>query len=401
MAWKIDNVFYHNLPNARDVAFDGRDLWAVSTTRIDVLGYWAIESNYEGVYAGTFPDIFNTLNDEEEKPIFFLYETITPTLNSGEFLSQVIKFYDKMYVTVAVDFDTPAVPITVDRDRLVAFLVYDIATRSFVKRINVTVNNARANIGYQRDRIWFLDMAQKDDGSPDTQKLYFFNLLTETFSSGVTVPGRKQFASRRIVNSGQNNVIVTAQNDNAIIKFNDTTGAYVGTYIVNRDPTGFHIRGNANTEILIGSSDGMLSVFNFTTNVVTHEDYATTDLPLDIADDGSYVWAITPILTRTKKTDATDNFRYLASENKDYTIDTSNFIQTSFRRLIITPTVTYDYWNGSSIATRTVRPYVIVVSTSYIQGFRTQAIYRENVIRINCNAMIGTGPEKYYGETYE
>jgi hypothetical protein len=407
MAWKIDNVFHHNVPSAQDMAFDGRDIWVISPTTVTVLGYWDINTKYEGIHTGFFPDQFDTRNNINNEPVLHVIITGSPgdvgyPLNSGEFLSQIIKFYDKMYITVAANFDTPAVPITVDRDRLVAILVADIATKTIIKRIEVTVPEARANVAYQHDRMWFLDMAQKDDGSPDTQKLYFLNLLTETFSSGVTVPGRKQFASRRIFNSGQSHVIVTAQNDNAIMRFDDTTGDYIGTYIVNRDPTGLFNTGNANNDILIGSSDGMISLYNYNTNVVTHQPYATTDLPLDIADDGTYLWAITGLtLTRTRKDGNPDNFRYLSGENKDYTIDTSNFKQTSFKKMFITPYITYDYWNGSAVVQRTVRPYVFLLSSNYVQCFRTQALYRENIIRINCNAMIGTGPEKYYGETYE
>lgn len=412
MAWNFDNIFHYNTPHpTRDMAFDGRDVWVISGTsstlaRLSILGYWDINSQYEGIYDGYFPDFYNTLQNSSDEPILYEYADIdlAPYLSGSEFVAQIVKVYDKMYISVVVNFDNPNVPISVDRNRLVKFLVFDIPTKSYDSTVNVTVTNARSGIGYQNNKIWFTDFAQLGDDPLDRQKLYYYDTINDTFSSGVNIPGPKQFTQRKIVTGNQGNVIVSNQNNNSILKFDDTNGAFVSEHIINRDPTGFYVRGDGT--ILIGSADGMMTTFDQSANTATNEDYATTSLPEDVADDGTYIWSIIPGLTRTLKSTTTDNFRFVSSNGDDYNInetldDNNSFKQVSFKKMFLTPSITYQYWDGTNIVDRTVRPYLFLLSNNYVQAVRTQALFRRNIIRVRCNAMIGTGPEKYYGETFE
>lgn len=418
MAWEIDYLMKYQLPgSAHSMAFDARDVWVTIQTptgsppeHIVVLGYWDQNSNYEGIYDEYFPLFYDSQAGyhtitSSRHPSLYKYAGIdlSSYLGVGEYVGQIVKADDKMYVAVLEDYDTPSVPVEYDRNRLVAFIVCDIQTKSYESRIELSIEDAREAIAYQNNKIWFTDLAQKGDNPADRQTLYYYNTTTQTFSSGVAIPARKQFAKRRMVNGRDTNFIISVANNNSIMKFNDSTGTFISETIVNRDPTAFYVKGDRT--VLVGSADGMVTSYNQTTNAVSN-DYGINIVPeKGMYFDGTYIWASAGAgmsrLDTTAVGSPLDNYRYLSNEAADYVISDDKFETTTFEQILVTPEINYQYWNGSSFDDRTVKPYLFMLSSGWLQAFRIMPFHRKNIIQVRCNAMIGTGPEKYYGETYE
>lgn len=408
MAWNFDNVLTYELsgspqPNEDFVGmeFDGRDVWVASEGHVVVLGYWDQNSNYEGVHGNEYyPDFY------PDAPLLYEYAYIdcSSYLSGSEVLDTIVKVNDHMYVSVVDDIaDTVLNETTITtRRELKKLLKFNIASKSYVSTITVTVTNPSHEIVAQHDKIWFTDLAQEDDVSTDRQKLYYYDTVGDSFSSGVAIPTRKQFLPRAMANGRDTYVLLSNNNDNSIMKFNDSTGAWVSEVITNRDPTFIHV--SQDRLALVTGADGMVSVVDQVADTSTNL-YSTFSIADGLVDDGTYLWSIIPGLARTDKTGSPyfDNFRYMSGGGENYALLEYKFQETTFKQILVTPSFDYQYYQGGSPAfvTRTVRSYIFLRSDNWIHAFRLQALYRENYIQIRATGMVGTGNEAYYGETTE
>lgn len=381
------------------MGFDGRDVWVTTSSAVSVYGYWDESSNYEGIHNEYFPDFYIP------EPQLNLEASIdlSAYLSASEILDDVVKVYDHMYVAVVIPVPDIVLPdATISRFKLTKLIKVNIATRSFVSVHTIPISNASYNITSQNNKVWFTDLAQEGNSGSDRQKLYFYDTNLDTFSAGVDIPSKKQFDFRVITNGRDGWVLLGNNNTNSILKFDDTTGTFSAEIIVNRDPSTIYVDGNR--DVIVGSADGMVSVADQTTNTATNL-YSTYSQAVGLVDDGTYIWSLIPSLARTLKSTTTDNFRLMVSffpefePTADYALSEHKFDSVSFTQILITTQFDYQWWNGSSFDTRTVRPYIFCLSQTGIQAFRTQALYRTNTINVKGTAMIATGSEAYYGET--
>ena len=397
MSWNFDNILKADTPNAQRMGFDGRDVWVSLPSSVSVYGYWDENANYEGIHGEYFPDFFipaPKLNLEASI-------NLSAYISGSESLDDIVKIDDHMYVAVIDSVPDVSIPdndgtLVVQRWKLTKLIKVNITTKAYVATYTMPAN-ASYNITAQNNKIWFATLAEQDDSNDDSQKLHYFNTLTNTTSAGVDIPGKKQFQYRVFANGRNTWVLVGNNNSNSIMKFNDSTGAFVSEVLTNRDPSAIYVNGSR--EAIVGSADGMVSVVNQTTDNSTNL-YTTLVQPSGIVDDGTHLWSMAPSLIRTTKNTYTDNIRLMTPDNvEDYALLVDKFDEVAFTQLLMTPQFDYQWWNGVDLDTRTVKSYVFCLSTNKLQAFRVQAIYRTNVINVKGGSMISTGSESYYGET--
>lgn len=404
MAWNFDNILKATVPSTKRMGFDGKDVWVSDDTGISVFGYWDSNANYEGLYGGYYPDFYDSPKLNLEATI-----DLSSYLSGSEVLDEIVKVGNSMYVAVILpipDVSLPDlvpnpnappdfIPLIVKRWRLTSLIQIDIVSKTVVQEI-VTPGTASYNITSQNNKIWFTDLASTSDTGQDKQKLYFYNTLTSSFSSGEIIPTKKQFQFRVIANGRDNWVLLGNNNSNSILKFDDSTGVFVSEVATNRDPSAIYVNGDRLA--LVASADGMVTEVNQATDTSANV-YSTFTQASNIVDDGNFLWSSLPLLARTDKSGFVDNMRVTTGANEDFALAVDKFDDVTFTQLLITPEFAYQFWNGASFDTRIVRQYVFCLSPNHIQAFRVQALYRTNTINIRGTAMIATGVESYYGET--
>lgn len=385
MAWEFENVLEATLPTTTtDMLFDGRDVWVAAGQKLYCIGFWDQNSNYEGLYGGYYPNFYTPA------PQLYVYATIDLSAYlGGRNLHSMSKINDKIYIT---DGYTSGGYTGNLSDKV---FVIDIPTRTYDSTITLpTAMHCWHAAGH--NKLWFVNKGQQEDDPNDRQLLYYYDTTTTTWSSGVGIPTRKQFTSTQLIWSSDGWLVVATFNSNGVMKFNTTTGAFVSQIVINRKPR--HMFVNGARELFVASMDGMVSTVDTTADTYSN-DYGTNAEAYGIVDDGTYIWSVIPMLARTKKSTYTDNFKYMTGLNENYSLSDDKFADAVFQQILITPSFTYDWWNGSSFDTRTVAEYIFVLSANRVHAFRNKSLHRENYIQIRGTAMIATGPEAYYGET--
>ena len=100
---------------------------------------------------------------------------------------------------------------------------------------------------------------------------------------------------------------------------------------------------------------------------------------------------------RLRKSDM--DFRYVDGTALGYTISFDSFVSsTTFTKGLLTPSFTYERWNGSSFDTVTVRSYVFVATSSAVYAFRATSMVRENSKQVRGTGMISLNDQDYIGE---
>ena len=416
MAWNIDNV--REAPTINDdtetnMVFDGRDVWVVTYDYLRVYNYWDATTDYEGLYGGSHPDY--------------------PDSAAGS-VSVVADVFVGLGTVDALAYMNGKVYML----RQTAIYVFDVENikngtdTTWESTISPGLGTLSPSMIAQNNKLWF---------APDTiaangrQSVISYDVGT-TSTTTDEIPARKQDDDRVLINGRDNFVFVANKNDSSVCKFDDITGLFVSEIVTNRLPASLFA--NSSQEILVGGADGMITEVNQTTDLGTNiygvvqvldgveaastvtvpSTPSTVDVvppqpvvefepatPVGISGTDTYVWSIVPELSRTEIAQTSDNFRgtWVGGNQPapDYSILKAKFDDvTSWDEILITEEFTYQWWNGASFDTRTVRPYVWLRSSS--QGvfvFRTAALYQTYETTVRCSGMVATTDELYYGET--
>lgn len=290
-----------------------------------------------------------------------------------------------------------------------------ISTTTFEVEEHVTLSQtAHCYPTYARFKLWFTTPAETTIGSTDRQSLFYYDTLTEEWSSDVEIPGNKQFVPHKIHWGKQGFMWVDGYNENSLFQFSDSTGAYIDQIIFNRKP--LHMYTDSSRNLLVSSYDGMVSTIDQTGSPLSYSnDYATAEETSSFMSDGTHIWCISDTLERTSLatsgSPATHDVVKMEGqtgsppEYKDYAI--VEFSDTSFNEIYVVPLYTHNEWNTSTetIGEVTETQHIVTltdnslyVATNFTDSWTLEEV-RNYYITARGTAMIATGPEKYYGET--
>lgn len=382
--WNFERLIQNNLTlsgveKSVSMAFDGKDVWVGNdNAKIDIFTYWDSRTDdYEILNSDYFPNI-----EVPESTELKMIDTIDVSAHIST-VNQLVKVYNKIYTYNACQM----ISINISTKEIE---VIDIPSE-----LNVT------NILGANNKVWVIS----SDATYDKDSLSFYDTINSTWSTPVDIPGRFQKRIRDMVWAHDVYIIVSAFNDNGVHKFDSTTGSFIQSTTINRKPT--HLSTNNSRQVLVPSFNGMISTYNQLTSAFSHTD-GILDEAVGLVDDGSYLWSISPYLSRKKKNVETDALRLQSttathplggtfSGAEDYALQ--SFGSDEFKQILITPEFNYEYWNGVDFDTRTVKQYVFLLTDNQLFAFRNASLYRDNFISVRSTGMIGVGESGYYGET--
>lgn len=366
------------------LAFDGRNIWIGSGTNIGVYGYWDSNSNYEFL---SQPYYFNS-----NVNMLYLYRNFsinTPIPSIGGLAQSIIDmtyWNGKMYVLTSTNI----------------IQVFDTTTYQLIQTLTCP-NMCQAKIVAANNKIWLTSLYAN---GTDQQELMYYDILLSTWSSLITLPGRKQSTVRDMVDGLNGYLYITSYNEHSIIKVNTTNGTIITSYKINRHPEKLSVTQNKDVYIVsdVGATfnTGMISKLEqntYTSTRICAAGGSVENLAIDI--DTGYMWHIgkTAKLGRTKL--ASKDYRYVGGTSNGFSIDFNEFspsVSTAITTGLITEPIFYQKWNGSSIDTILVRPYLCFVAGGYLYATRLNSMIRQNSFEVLGTALIGTGPQNYIGD---
>lgn len=440
MSWIfLDGIKFAAAEMLYEMEFSGSDMWVTSSnTSVKVYSFWG-----EGEGLQTEIDLSSYLDDTKH----------------------IIKVFDEMYV-----FD----------DAVSEFVCINMSTKSVIGTTLTITNSTNCIPIYGDFKIWFVT-----DKINDSQKLYYYDIVNQSWSTPVTIPGRHQESKRKMVWSKGDFVFVTMVNESGVAKFNASTGAYVSQILTNRMPADNHdLIVNDARDILVAGFTGMVSSVDQITDTPSNIS-GLNAVSESFIDDGTYLWTVKPSLARITKGSVIDNYLVMQNvptvvtethqnvfynfgfalnnedvtsltsvkqgsttlvEDSDYTFEVDDtfaeqrlkiltgapnitgnapftitvgydydpsledfkiigFSDTVFNQVLTTPEYTHEYWDGSSIQSKTEPMRIVVLADNAIYfaynltDSWTLNDTREYLLTVKGTALVGTGPEAYHGET--
>ena len=375
MSWTFEQLQKspNTLPSAPYcMAFDGKYVWVAASTNVYVYAYWGEDGHEE--YLGQ-----EYYFDRQQLPL-----TLVATVAVSGVYSMVAH-NGVMYLNSGGN----------------QLKACDILTRVVTTVPTAPDNITQGTIAVADNKLWIVGVGID---TSDRNVLYYYDLFTGLWSSAIPIPG-KRGGTRYLSDGLDGNVIVTCGNEHSIAKFNASTGAYVGSYRVNRGPYRLHV--NQDKVVYIVSAldttsvqNGMISTFNQSTNTSTNLASAGGYL-YGIGETTNHIWTAGGIakLARTLKSD--QDYRYFNGTAPGYSIvlsDYSSVDPTSTSTCFVTPQFTYEKWNGVSFDTVTVKPYLFYGVATGVVAARLNSMIRVNSADVLGTAMISVDQQDYYGE---
>lgn len=251
------------------------------------------------------------------------------------------------------------------------------------------------------NKIWFTTVSTPAN-TTQKQKLFFYDLLTGAWTLGVDLQGPRQLSPRTIHHGGDQYVFINSVNGNSILKHNATNGAFVSEITINRNPQNMYTNGAR--ELFVSSFAGMITKVNVTTDAVSNDHGALEQTQGMIDDDNGFLWVVQPNLIRIKKADNIDNHREMDGETLDTSI--AAFSETTFKDILITKPFTHNSWNVNtqSISPVTEKSYIclltntsLFIATDFTDSW-DMVEKRVYSVQVQGTGIVGTGPDKYFGE---
>ena len=392
--WLFEQTLVASQTGINNIIHDGRDVWVSAGNQIKVYSY--IDEEY---LAHEF---------QFDRGMFEL--KLVATIDHGTATNAMVSYDDKVYVMSGVELKS-----------------YDKTTYTAVGSTIALPVPMQYNMCVANNKIWFVtydsDHGSMPGGVPtsDCQGLYYYDLLTSTWSAPVLIPGKKQFIVRSIVDGYDGHIYITCLNDHAIAKFT-TSGSYVGQYRINRHP--YLLHANQYQQVYIASDvqedplKGMVSVFNTSTNTFANFAASGGSL-LYLADDAVVSGDPEDPTTLRASALTTGKLHYLgggsaiaqlnkADKHFKFKQDPASEVFVPGAALmfdagtvlggVVTPPLTFEVWNGSSFVTKTVKPYAFVYNATTLYAVRLSSLVRVNSMDVLGTAMIATGAQNYYGD---
>lgn len=353
------------------MVWTGSRAWVATGNTMKVFHHWGEEYLNQNYYFDThihaLPYTQFTLDDNETIPVV---QHTTP--------QDMCVWYDKVFVLEGTKIT-----------------FWDKETNAYVGKTTVPVTPF-PRMCAANGKLW---LTSQGVDSNDRQTLHIYNIATDTWST-TAIPGKKQLEMRDLVDGLDGKVAVTCFNEHAIRLFNTTTNAFVSAHRVNRHP--YRLAVNQNKDLFVMSSDGMVSKLTQPGLVASNVcgTLETVDSMYDDEQGSFWFTGLGTKLLRVNKT--TQDAKTVSGPNPGSDINFSNFnhistVSEAVSKGLVTPSFSYEKWNGTGFDTITVKPYMVFYSSSYTYAARLTAMCRVNSVQVLGTAMISIGPQDYYG----
>lgn len=385
--WTFEQVQSAGLSGITHLLHDGRDVWAIAGNTIAVYSY--IDEEY--------------LAHEYQFDRGEFSLNLVATITNPSSISMAAYWNQRVYVVDAAGIRT-----------------YNTTTRTQVGSPVTLPATMQPFMAVAGNKLWMTTSEVNE--STDCQELYYYDLIGNTWSAPILIPGKKQYVTRHIVDGFDGHIYITNTNDHAILKFT-TSGAYVGQYRINRHPYFLHTNQYQQVYVVSdGQNDpmkGMVSVFDTSTNTSTNFAaaggtiaYIADVVPSfvgDIEDPASLRTTAlgtgklvsiggTPKMSILNKSDKKIKYASQNPESEDYVPGAALELNITPLRGLVTPSISFDVWNGSSFVTKTVNPYAFMATSTSLLAYRLSSLVRVNSMEVLGTAMIATGAQNYYGD---
>ena len=400
MVWKLNEPFSLSVSSINasvSPVFDGRNMWVAAGTGITCIEYWgpfanelAYPNSQYTRWAEPEPDIITGANIGPKM-------RLVGSADTGAVNSMV---YHEGFVFVSTATQIKKVNVTT----LVVTVIGDIGV----------IKNS--NLAILMDKIFFVETLPTTQTIDDKQKLYTMSISTGIVSDLGYLPSKKQTAPRDLVIA--NDILyITCMNTRQLHKYNAISGSYLTSIVVNRDIEKLYRVDN--DVFVISSMKGKVTIedVEYSTSMVsqvTQSDnvnhlYGILTAGKYMADAGDYVWFVNDsnLLQRTKKSNnstfAADGTGPITKEeNADYCIDNdasgwlngvpTNVSISGIGNLFVTPSFTYQFFDGSSFVDVTVPRYLFLLGTSSVIAVRLPgALKWVNGTKLNQYTAVSTG----------
>jgi hypothetical protein len=269
-----------------------------------------------------------------------------------------------------------------------AVLKYNATTGSFVSIIPVNANPYKLRVDKSNRRIYVASyggMISYID--PDTDAVTHVHSSIQSYGDAPT----------------------TWKNDGLLLDFDFTSDGKLWYLTLNEDPTSFS---NASFP-----TPDPTEVFDQNFNPAVPESGAATSLGRITMSNNQHVF--TTLIDSITKAGSANNASFLLRKAGSETIDSyigtytniptteledkDYFIRrfsTSLDKLTISRSFTYSSWDGSSINSVTVSPYLFLLSSDKLYGIRlVNELCRENYVKVTMHHMVSNGQYDYTGDS--
>lgn len=402
--WKFERLLQSPTLTASGVGplvFDGRDVWTAAINGdVSVLSYWDASANSE--YLGQEWS-FDNVGPFKMK----LVTTFNVCKNGGQFFGMV-KNGNYVYVWEVVG-------------NISHISKWDITTKTNVPSGDHTISRIvdQQKIACANNKLWFTNFIP--DPVTDQQYLFYLDLNTNTESTPVVIPGKKQYILRDMADGLNNKLYVTSLNEHSVMRFSTIDGSYIDAIRVNRMPYRLHVNQRrtvyvaSDAQTAIGA--GMISACtqpNTGPETVTAFSCAGGELNyfwdtnFTVDDDTTgHLWFMGKNAVMVRLDKATKDMRFTKGTSPGFTIElawtkpdgTALTVTTTGEGSLVTPPLTMERWNGTSFEPFTVKSYLFFIgSDAKIYAARLSAMVRVNMMDVLGTAMVATGPQNYYGD---
>ena len=364
MSWRLESYQESNttgFTSSSVICWTGRNIWVSKGSDIYVYGFWDQNSDYEYLTQNYYFD--NILN------ILYEYQII----NVGVNIVNIVHCGNQMIVQTTTGIK-----------------IYDKETGILSTSLTISIKD---KICIANNRIWYI-IPNTDMETQDV--LYYYDLLTSTTSSPITLSGRPQTQPRFLIDGLSDWLYITARNDHSILRINKVTGNIDGVHLINRHPYLMYITQDKELYVISDEvSPGAISKFEqvtFTSSIISSSLNNVTSFVID--EEQQHAWQTGAKVARTKLSNLT--YRYVGGDSSGYNM----IIPYSPDKFVISPKFVYDLWNGTTTTQITVRPYIwfIDVTTGKVVCARLNSMIRDNSYEVLGTAIIGVGSQIYYGE---
>ena len=210
--WLFEQTLIATQSGINNIVHDGRDVWVSTGTQIKVYSY--IDEEYLAQEYQFDRGIFNL--------------KLVTTIEHGAAINNMVSHGDKIYVVSGMELKA--------YDKTTYVIVGTTVSLPVPMQLTTCVAN---------NKLWFVtydsDHSTMPGGVPtsDCQGLCFYDLIANTWSTPVLIPGKKQYIPRSMADGLDGHIYVTCMNEHAIAKFT-TAGAYVSQHRINRHPYLLH-----------------------------------------------------------------------------------------------------------------------------------------------------------------
>lgn len=436
MSWIfLDGNKFTSADTLYEMAFDGSRVWVTSSTgKIKIYSFWGddVGLEYEIDVSGSISDTRHIIKVFDEMFVFnnatsqFLRIDITTRQITGTVNVPNVSNCIPEYGNSKIWFTTDIVGVKQ------ALFYYDLDTLNWSSPVDLPGRDQTSKRKIKWGVEGFIFVALLNENG-----LAKFNDSTGAYISTITTNRLPQ-----ALDVNQNREVIVAGFNGMISSVNQTTDASTniggtnqvtesiaddGTYIWGTDPSCVRLTKGTSVDNFIIMLEGSTIVSETRTDVFKGFGYAlqnpnvvsltsVKEGAITLVEDVDYTFAVDNAFGEQRLTILETSPNIVGTEplsiTTDYTFTTTladynivGFTNTVFQQVFITPTYTHNYWNGSLIQTRTEEQRTVLLASNAIYfGYNLSDSWdlpetRFYKLEILGTAMVGTGEEKYYGET--